>query len=47
MTNRIAIILAIVLMALLGGDWLYNDSAAVIFLGRKLIVLIEYIAFWR
>ncbi|MEI4232567.1 hypothetical protein [Roseovarius sp. D22-M7] len=47
MTNRIAIILAAVILALLGLDTLANDGAASVFLGRKTVALIEYIAFWR
>ena len=47
-TNRIAIILAVVILVVLGVDMrLRNDSAGLIFLGRKLIVFIEWIAFWR
>ncbi len=47
MTNRIAISLAVVILGMLGADILYNDSAGLVFLGRKLIVFIEYLAFWR
>jgi len=47
MTNRIAIILACVILVLLGVDLLRNDSAGLIFLGRKLIVFIDWMALWR
>lgn len=47
MTNRIAISLAVIILGMLGVDILYNDSAGQVFLGRKLIVFIEYLAFWR
>lgn len=47
MTNRIAIVLGCVILVGLGVDMLRNDGAGLIFLGRKLIVFIEWIAFWR
>ena len=47
MTNRIAIILAGLIVIALGVDMLRCDGAGLIFLGRKLIVFIEWIAFWR
>ncbi|MEM9581932.1 MAG: hypothetical protein AAGA08_02350 [Pseudomonadota bacterium] len=46
MTNRIAIVLGLTLIMLL----ILNatlDWQAHIFLGRKLVDLIEYLAFWR
>ena len=47
MTNRIAIILGLMIVAGLLFDKVYYDSAGTIFLGRKLIDFIEYLAFWR
>lgn len=47
MTNTLAIGLGGIILAALGADLFLNDSAATLFLGRKLIDLIEYLAFWR
>jgi hypothetical protein len=47
MTNRIAIILGLIILAGLLFDKVYHDSAGTVFLGRKLVVFIEYLAFWR
>jgi len=47
MTNRVALYLALVLIALIGADGLLNNWTASIFLGRKLVVLIDYLEFWR
>ena len=47
MTNRIAIILGLMIVAILVFDKVYHDSAGTVFLGRKLVVFIEYLAFWR
>ncbi len=47
MTNTIALYLAIVLAAGVGADLLLNDGAAIVFLTRKLVGLVEWVAFWR
>jgi len=47
MTNRIAIGLGLVLIAAFASDFMLNDGAASLFLGKKLADLTEYIAFWR
>ncbi len=47
MTNRIAIILGLMVVAALAFDTVYYDNAGILFLGRKLVVYIEYLAFWR
>lgn len=47
MTNLIAISLGGILLVAFGLDIILNDSAAVLFVGRKLIDFIEYLAFWR
>lgn len=47
MTNRIAIILGVLILLATGYDIALNDSAGVVFVMRKLIDLIEYLAFWR
>ena len=47
MTNRIAIMLGALILLAAGFDITMNDSAGLIFAGRKLVDLIEYLAFWR
>jgi hypothetical protein len=47
MTNTLAIGLGGIILIGLGADVLLNDSQSTLFLGRKLIDLIEYVAFWR
>ena len=47
MTDKIAIGLAAVIIALIGLDALINDWRAFTFLARELIKLLHYVAFWR
>ncbi|VVT23091.1 Thiamine biosynthesis protein ThiC [Roseovarius sp. EC-HK134] len=47
MTNTIAIGLGGIVLVAIGADVILNDSQSTLFLGRKLIDLIEYVAFWR
>ena len=47
MTDRIAIILGMVVLAAIATDVIVNDSAALLFLLRKLFNLVEYLAIWR
>jgi hypothetical protein len=47
MTNRIAFFLALFIIALVVLDVVVFDSKNLIFLGKKLLEFIEYIAFWR
>ena len=47
MTNTIALIFAILICAFVALDHYVLEWGAVLFLFRKLLVLIEYIAFWR
>ena len=46
-TNRIAIVLGLILIAALVVDMLLYGNEHLIFLGKKLLELIEWIAFWR
>lgn len=46
MTNRIAIVIVIVLLILLAAD-LHFKSGATLFLSRKFVELLEWLAFWR
>ena len=47
MTDRIALVLGLMIAAAVAADYVFADLANVIFLTRKLTVLTEYIAFWR
>lgn len=47
MTNRIAITLGLMILVATGYDVMLNDHAGLVFLARKLLDLIEYLAFWR
>ncbi|KQB97808.1 glyceraldehyde-3-phosphate dehydrogenase [Loktanella sp. 1ANDIMAR09] len=47
MTNTIAVLLGLFLVALLGFDYLQYDGANALFLSRKFVGLIEWMAFWR
>ncbi len=47
MTDRIAVYLGLLIVVLILLDVTLNHSAAITFLLRKLVDLIEYLAFWR
>ncbi len=47
MTDRIALFLGLMIVAALGWDYFFNDFAATFFVARKVVDLIEWLAFWR
>lgn len=47
MDNRIALGLAVVIVALILLDVAVNGSDGLLFLLRKLVDMIDYVAFWR
>lgn len=47
MTNRLALILGTLLVFAVLADLLLDDGAALLFLSKKLIELMEWMAFWR
>ncbi len=47
MTNRIALALGLLLIALLAADVFAAEGARSLFLAKKLADVIEYLAFWR
>lgn len=47
MTNSVAIALGALILGMLAIDGLVYGSEHLIFLARKLLELIEWIAFWR
>ncbi len=47
MTNRIALVLGLLITAIVVTDVILFGSDHVVFLSKKLFELIEWIAFWR
>lgn len=47
MTDRIALVLASLIAAAILADVVLNNSQALLFLGRKLVDLVEYLSIWR
>lgn len=47
MTNTIALVLGLILLAAGGLDLWANDAAALTFTARKFLDLVEWVAFWR
>ncbi len=47
MTNRLALILGLLILAALVADVLLAGDEHLVFLGKKLAELIEWMAFWR
>ena len=47
MTNRIALILALVILGAIVWDVLANGAQTSVFLARKIADLVEWLAFWR
>ena len=47
MTNRLAIALGMLVLAVVVADLFYFEWGLMVFLGRKMLAFIEYLAFWR
>lgn len=47
MTNTLAFLLGIALMGAIAADAYLNGGTNLLFLGKKLAELIEWLAFWR
>ncbi|MFT4012920.1 MAG: hypothetical protein QM682_05845 [Paracoccus sp. (in: a-proteobacteria)] len=47
MTNKIAIALALLILAMFLIDGFFLDGALPVFLGKRMAELIEYLCFWR
>ncbi len=47
MTDRVALYLGLFILAVIAGDLLLFGTEHLIFLGKKLYELIEWLAFWR
>ena len=47
MSNTVAVVLGLFIVRLITGDVVFFDSANLVFLGKKMFELIEWMAFWR
>lgn len=47
MTNRLALVLGVLIVTGIVADLLFNDGSGVTFLARKFSDLIEWLAIWR
>lgn len=47
MTDRLALILGLLLILLFGADFLFDGGQMTIFLAKKFAGLVNYIEFWR
>jgi hypothetical protein len=47
MTNTIALYIGITIVLAMGLDLVANDGAALMFLARKFVALVDWVAFWR
>lgn len=47
MTNRIALVLAMLIVGAIFIDTMYNGTEHLVFLAKKMTELIEWLAFWR
>ncbi|HBZ43766.1 MAG TPA: glyceraldehyde-3-phosphate dehydrogenase [Maritimibacter sp.] len=47
MTNRIALILGLIIVTLIAYDLIVDDGRVLLFLARKMFVFLDWIAFWR
>jgi hypothetical protein len=47
MTNRIALVLGILIVLLLIADQIWLGGSSTLFLAREFTQLIEWVAFWR
>ena len=47
MTNRLALILGAIIVALIALDLFLTGGEGLVFLGKKIFEFVEYLAFWR
>lgn len=47
MTNRLFIIIGLALLGTISADYYLNDGENLLFLGKKLFVFLDWLAFWR
>lgn len=47
MTNRIALVLGLIIIGAIVVDYVYYGTEHIVFLAKKMNELIEWLAFWR
>ena len=47
MTNKLAIYLGVMIVAAILADYMIFGSEHLVFLGKKLFTLLDWLAFWR
>ena len=47
MTNKLALIIGLIIVSIFAADLFYFGWNLHLFLGRKMVEFIEYLAFWR
>lgn len=47
MTNRLAILLGLTIVGLIAVDMLFYEAENLLFLGKKFLELMNWLAFWR
>ncbi|GIT91837.1 hypothetical protein JANAI62_22940 [Jannaschia pagri] len=47
MSNAVALVLALSITSVVLADLLFNGADALLFLARKFLALVEYLAVWR
>lgn len=47
MTNQIALVLGLILIAALGVDQVFYDGTGTIYMGRKFLTLLYWLKFWE
>ena len=47
MTNPIAIALGLCIVSAIGADAYFNQASSLLFLAKKFVDLLEWMAFWR
>lgn len=47
MTDRLAVILGLLLILLFGADFAFNGGNITLFLAKKFMGLLDYVEFWR
>ncbi|WP_176695363.1 hypothetical protein [Phaeobacter sp. B1627] len=47
MSNSLAVTLGLIILTAIAVDMIFFDTQNLLFLGKKLFLLIEWVAFWR
>ncbi len=46
MTDRVALVLALIIAGAIASDYWLNDATGLLFLGRKAVEFLDYVIFW-